>query len=78
MNWGSSPLPVTSSAPNSSSAAGLAMEKAGSESADRKVEDGRVSVMAAVASSVASQEAYRLSGRVSSSFSAYPPMTVCQ
>ena len=46
------------------------MENAGSDSADRNVDDGRVSVMVAVASSVASQEAYRLSGSVSSSFSA--------
>jgi hypothetical protein len=70
VNSGSAPLPLTSSAPNSSSAAGLPIEKAGSDRADRNVDDARVRVMVAVDSSVASQEEYRLSPSSSSSFSA--------
>ena len=54
------------------------MLKAGSDSADRNVEDGRLSVIVAVVSSVASQEAYRLSGASGSSFWAKPPITVVQ
>ncbi len=53
---GSSPLPLTSSAPNSSSACGLEMENDASARPDRKDADGEVSSMTAVLSSVASQE----------------------